>query len=53
MLIHLTIQCIFVGHIDAILDPKGNEWGTDYWLARCIEGKKTIIIASPTDDEGI
>jgi len=53
MLIHLTVQCIFVGHIYAVLAPKGNEWATDYWLAQCVEGKKTLIIASLSDDEGI
>ena len=52
MLIHFTVQCIFVGHIYAVVAPKDNEWGTDYWLARCIEGKQTII-TSLTDSEGI
>ena len=23
--------------------PKNNEWGFDYWLAHCLEGKKTIL----------
>ena len=52
MLIHFTVQCIFVGHIYAVVALKDNEWGTDYWLARCIEGKQTII-TSLTDSEGI
>lgn len=30
--------------------PKDNEWGGDYWLARCIEGKETLN-ATITDDE--
>ena len=30
--------------------PKDSGWGGDYWLARCIEGKKTLNI-SITDDE--
>lgn len=29
---------------------KDNEWGGDYWLARCIYGKQTLNIAI-TDDE--
>ena len=29
---------------------KDSEWGGDYWLARCTEGKKTLIM-STTDDE--
>ena len=32
--------------------PKNNEWGFDYWLARCLEGKQTIQ-APITDDENI
>ena len=52
MLIHFTVQCIFVGHIYVVVAWKDNEWGTYYWLTRCIEGKKTLI-ASLTDDEGI
>ena len=32
--------------------PKGNEWGIDYWLACCLEGKHTLNV-SPTDFEGI
>ena len=52
MLIHSTIKCIFVGHIYAVVAPKDNEWGTNYWLTRCIEGKQTLI-TSLTDDEGI
>lgn len=24
------------GHIYAVVAPKDNEWGTDYWLERCI-----------------
>ena len=52
MLIHFTVQCIFVGHIYAVVALKDNEWGTYYWLARFIKGKQTLI-ASLTDDEGI
>ena len=29
---------------------KDSEWGGDYWLARCIEGKQTLIM-SMTDNE--
>jgi len=39
------------GHIYAVVAPKDNEWGTDYWLARCIRGKQ-ILNESLIDDEG-
>ena len=26
-----------------MVSPKNNEWGSDYWLTRCLEGKKTIL----------
>ena len=39
------------GHIYAVVSPKDNEWGMDYWLARCIQGKK-ILNGSLIDDEG-
>ena len=32
--------------------PKNNEWGSDYWLARCLEGKQTLL-EPVTDDENI
>ena len=32
--------------------PKNNEWGSDYWLAHCLEGKQTIL-EPITDDENI
>ena len=32
--------------------PKTNEWGSDYWLARFLEGKQTIL-QPVTDDENI
>ena len=32
--------------------PKNNEWGSNYWLARCLEGKQTIL-EPVTDDENI
>ena len=32
--------------------PKKNEWGSDYWLACCLEGKQTIL-KPVTDDENI
>ena len=31
--------------------PKGNEWGTDYWLEHCLEGKHTLNV-SIIDFEG-
>ena len=33
-----------------MVSSKDSEWGGDYWLACCIEGKKTLIM-SMTDDE--
>ena len=39
------------GHIYAVAAPKDNEWGTAYWLERCIRGKK-ILNGSLIDDEG-
>ena len=32
--------------------PKNNEWGSDYSLARCLEGKQTIL-EPITNDENI
>ena len=32
--------------------PKGNKWGTNYWLAHSLEGKKTLNF-SLTEIEGI
>ena len=32
------------GHIYAVVAPKDNEWGTNYWLARCIRGKKILNV---------
>ena len=40
-----------IGHIYAVVASKDNEWGTDYWLARCIRGKQ-ILNGSLIDDEG-
>ena len=42
----------FAGHIYVVAAPKGNEWGTDYWLACCLEGKQTLNV-SLIDSEGI
>ena len=39
------------GHIYAVVSPKYNEWGTNYWLAWCIQGKK-ILNGSLINDEG-
>ena len=30
------------GHIYAVVSLKDNEWGTGYWLERCIQGKKNL-----------
>ena len=35
-----------------MLSPKNNEWGSDYWLAHCLEGKQ-IILEPIIDDEDI
>ena len=32
--------------------PKNNEWGSEYWLERFLEGKQTIL-KPVTDDENI
>ena len=32
--------------------PKNNEWGSDYWLARFLEGKQTLL-EPVTDNENI
>ena len=32
--------------------PKNNEWGSDYWMARFLEGKQTLL-EPLTDDENI
>jgi hypothetical protein len=42
----------FVGNIYTVVSPRGNEWGTDYWLGHCLEGKKTLM-RSITDSKGI
>ena len=41
----------FVGNIYAVVSPRDNSWGGDYWLAHCLEGNKTLNI-SFTSDEG-
>ena len=48
---HVTSFCL-AGHIYAMVSLKGNEWGTDYWLAHCLEGKQTLNV-SITDSKGI
>jgi hypothetical protein len=42
----------FTGHIYTVLSPRGNEWGIENWLARFLEGKKTLML-SVTDSKGI
>jgi len=46
----IYLQSYYAGHIYAVVASKDSEWGGDYWLARCIEGKQTLIM-SMTDDE--
>jgi len=33
-----------------VIAPKNNEWGFDYWLARCLEGKQTILEPVTVDE---
>ena len=33
-----------------MVSPKNNAWGSDYWLARCLDGKQ-IILEPVIDDE--
>ena len=35
-----------------MVSPKNNEWGFDYLLAHCLQGKQTIL-ETITDDENI
>ena len=42
----------FIGQIYAVIAPKNNEWGSDYWLVDYLEGKQTIL-EPITDDENI
>ena len=35
-----------------MVSRKNNEWGIDYWLQHCLEGKQTIV-EPVTDDENI
>ena len=49
---HVVTSFCLVRHIYAVVAPKGNEWGTDYWLAHCLEGKQTLNV-SLTDSESI
>ena len=42
----------FSGHIYAVVFVKGNEWGTYYWMERCLEGNNTLNV-SLRDSEGI
>jgi hypothetical protein len=42
----------FAGNIYTVVSPRYNEWGTDYWLEQCLEGKKTLM-RSVTDSQGI
>ena len=49
---HVVTSFFLARHIYAVVAPKGNEWGTNYWLARSLEGNQTLIV-SLTDSEGI
>ena len=41
----------YAGHIYAVVALRNNEWDTNYWMARCLDGKHTLI-ASLSDSEG-
>ena len=42
----------FTGQIYAVVSPKNNEWGSDYWLDRFLEEKQPIL-ELVTNDENI
>jgi hypothetical protein len=48
---HVGTQ-FFGGNIYVVVSPRYNEWSIDYWLARFLEGKKTVM-RSLTESEGI
>ena len=41
-----------MGKIYVVVSPNNNEWGSDYWLAHCLDGKQTIL-EPIKDDENI
>jgi hypothetical protein len=42
----------FAGHIYTMVSPRDNQWGTDYWLERCLERNQTLM-QLVTNCEGI
>ena len=46
----IYLQSYYAGNIYVVVASKDSEWGGDYWLAQCIEGKQTLNM-SMTDDE--
>ena len=46
----MYISFHFVGHIYAVVSPENNEWRSEFWLARCLEEKQTLL-EPITDDE--
>jgi len=50
--LYLALYYIFLGHVYVVVSPKGNGWGTNYWLTQCIKVKQTINTLV-TDDEYI
>ena len=46
----IYLQSYYVGNIYAVVATKDSEWGGDYLLECCIEGKQTLIM-SMTHDE--
>lgn len=49
-LFHFYFLFHFVGHIYAMVSPRNNSWGFDYWLAHCLNGKQPLL-ELVTDDE--
>ena len=40
------------GHVFAFVAPQGNAKKSDYWLARCVRGKKKLAQPITDDDDG-
>ena len=38
------------GHVFALVAPQGNDEKSDYWLARCVRGKKNLAQLIIDDD---
>ena len=47
----IYLQSYYAGHIYVVVSSKDSEWGGDYWLAHCIEGKQTLIMSMTHDEK--